>query len=45
MNYTHIGVDIGTMSFNRLPILVNDELGKVPLDKTANVKQNHSVQS
>lgn len=45
MNYTHNGIDIGTMSFNRLPILVNDELGEVPLDKTANVKQNHRAQS
>jgi hypothetical protein len=40
MSYTHIGINIGTMSFNRLSILVNDKLCEVPLDKTAKIKQD-----
>jgi hypothetical protein len=35
MNYTHTGIDIGAMPLNRLSILVNDELGKVPFDEAA----------
>jgi len=39
MKYTHTGINIGTMPFYGLPILVNDELGEVPFDETAN--ENH----
>jgi hypothetical protein len=39
MKYTHIGINIGTMPFYRLPILVNDELSEVPFDETVN--ENH----
>jgi hypothetical protein len=36
MKYTHTGINVGTMPLYRLSILVNDELGKIPLDETAN---------
>jgi hypothetical protein len=39
MKYTHTGINIGTMPLYGLPILVNDELGEVPLDETTN--ENH----
>jgi peroxiredoxin len=38
---THIGINIGTMPLNRLSILVNDELGEVPLNEAAKEIRNH----
>jgi hypothetical protein len=43
IKYTHIGINIGTMPLNRLSILVNDELGEVPLDEAAKQEQNHKL--
>lgn len=41
MKYTHNGINIGSMPLNRLSILVNDELGEVPLNEAA--KENQTM--